>query len=574
MGRKTETRLHGMARKAILKGVNEVYNAVRLSLGPEGAAALIHRSFNRGSRITNDGITIARCVEPKDAFENLVAIAFKEAASKTGERAGDGTTSTICIAGKLINDAFSILKDDKSETQVWGMETEGAGVIALKKHILEAIPKIKEEIKKVTKKVKTQEDLVNIADVSLAGNREVAEIVAEMVWKTGEDGFITLEDGFLSKLETSLIEGARFPMKPAHPVFLNNPSRYEMVAEDCEILITNYKIDTLSDFTSFWNVLKRNKIIIVASDFSMEVMEQMAKLIAPKQLPTGEIVPSGIKIFPIKAPSLGSADLTPHNFNDLADFCNASFINKELGQKLKDIKEYDLGFVQKIVVKSTEDRQDAVILGGEGVKSDKVKKRIEMLKGMIEKTKMPEHKGLLNKRIASLAAAGGMIKVGAPTDAEALPLKHKIEDAIFACQQALKHGYVEGGGLCLKKIAEKFFDKDRLLKDALLAPYNQIQENYGSELKIEKTIIDPAKVVELEVEHGLGVAASMITIKAIIPEFDENDPKNGYQLIADAIMTGVMYWAKQNGLYQSGIKEANVEALQKQEAMIQRELGD
>src|SRR3990167_3518548 len=154
----TEVALHGQARKKILKGMNEVYNAVRLSLGPEGAAALIHRSFNRGSRITNDGVTIAKCVEPRDKFENLVAIAFKEAAAKTGERAGDGTTSTICIAGNLINNAFSLLKDDKSDTQIWGMETKGTGVISLKKHILEAIPKIKEEIKKTTNKIKIKDD--------------------------------------------------------------------------------------------------------------------------------------------------------------------------------------------------------------------------------------------------------------------------------------------------------------------------------------------------------------------------------------------------------------------------------
>ena len=250
------------------------------------------------------------------------------------------------------------------------------------------------------------------------------------------------------------------------------------------------------------------------------------------------------------------------------------FLNKELGHKLKDIKEYDLGFVEKITVKSAEDRQDAILLGGKGAKSNKVKERITMLKEMIEKTKMPEHKALLNKRIASLASAGGVIKVGAPTDAEALPLKHKIEDAIFACQQALKFGYVEGGGLCLKKIAEKFFDKDKLIKDALCAPYNQIQENYGSELKIGKEIIDPARVVELEAEHGLGVAASLITVKAVIPEFDENDPKDGYRLIADALGVYTYYWAKREGLIQSGKDEAKVEQLQKYEHLMAKEGED
>ena len=157
--RKTETLLHGQARKKILRGVNEVYDAVRLTLGPEGASALIHRSFNRGSRITNDGVTIAKCVEPKDEFENLVATAFKEGASKTGERAGDGTTSTTVIAGKLINDAFGFLKDDeKASVQLRGMESK-MGSIALKKYLLSSIPKIKEAIKEQTKKIKTIKEL-------------------------------------------------------------------------------------------------------------------------------------------------------------------------------------------------------------------------------------------------------------------------------------------------------------------------------------------------------------------------------------------------------------------------------
>ena len=565
--RKTETRLHGEARRTIIKGINAVYNAVRMSLGPEGGNALIHRSFNRGSRITNDGVTIAQCIEPKDNFENLVATSFKEAAKKTGERAGDGTTITIVIAGKLINDAFAIIKDpEKTDIQLRGMEAENTGVIALKKHILSVIPQIKEKIKEATKKIKTQEELLNIADVSLGGNKEVAEIISEMVWKTGKEGFITLTDGFIGKLETEVIEGARFPMKIAAPRFLNNPEKYEMVAEDCDVIITNYGIDALRDFADFWNALKKNKLIIFAPSFSDEVLVQMVKLISPRQLLNGQINPSGIQIFPIKTPSLRT-----EQYDDLAVFCDAVFIDKNAGKKLKDIKEYDLGFIEKCTVKSVEDRDDAVLLGGKGAKLDKVKDRIQTLKEQIEKTKLPEHKAILQKRIASLASAGGMIKVGAPTEAEALPLKHKIEDAIFASQQALKYGYVQGGGLCLKKIAEELFENDNLLREALIAPYKQIQENYGGELKIGKEIIDPAKVVELEVEHGLGVAANLITVKAIIPEFDERDPAEGDKEIAKSIMTFTKFWAKKEGLLQDGKLEAEQEQLEKYERLMAKE---
>ncbi len=580
----TEVKRHGSARKAILKGVNEIYNTVRLTLGPEYGTALIHRSFNRGSRITNDGVTIAKCIEPRDKFENLVATAFKEAASKTGERAGDGTTSTICIAGKMINDAFSRIKDtDKSEIQLKGMEVKGMGTIALKKHILASIQTIKDAIKTQTKKIKTKEELLNIADVSLGGNKEVAKIVSEMVWKTGEDGFISLADGFNGKLETQTIEGARFPMKVAAPVFLNNPARYELVAEDCAVLVTDYVMDNVRDFAECWNsfqtcpdgkTLTHNKLIIFAPSFSEDVLYAIINLIKPRQLPNGQMVPSGIQIFPIKCPSMGSEIGTPYNFDDLAVFCDAAFIKKIEGKKLGEVKDYDLGFLEKLTVKSVEDREDAVLLGGRGAKSKKVKERILELRTQITLTKMPEHKKFIEKRIASMAAAGGIIRVGAPTEAEALPLKHKIEDAIFACQQALKYGYVKGGGLCLKEIAENQFKDDILLRDALMAPYNQIQENAGNELEIENSVIDPAKVVELEVEHGFGVAANLITCKAIIPEFDDRDSTEGYKLIANAIGTYVYYFAKREGLLQSGKDEAKLEQLQKYERMISDEQSD
>lgn len=569
---KTEIKRHGAARKTILKGINEIYDTVRLTLGPEGGNVLLHRSFNRGSRITNDGVTIAECIEPKDNFINLVTTTFKEASKKTGQRVGDGTTSTIVIAGKLINDAFAkIPTEEKSEIQIWGMEKGGIGTIALKKHILNTISLIKEEIKKVTKKVKTQEELESIADVSLNGNREIAKIIAEMIWKIGTEGFISLTDGFTGKIETEEIPGARFPMKIPAPRFMNNPAKYEMIAEDCPVLITNYKIDSISDFASFYNNIKQNKLIIFAPGFSDEVLIQMIKLISPRQLPDGNITPSGLQIFPVSCPSLGSEENTPQNFHDLAAFCDASFINKNTGKKLKEVKEYDLGFLEKLTVKSTEDREDAVLIGGRGEKSDVIKERIKILKDQKEKTKMPEHKALIDKRIASLSSAGGLIKVGAPTDAEALYLKHKIEDAIYATQAALRFGYVEGGGLCLKKIAENLFEKDLLIKDALSAPYNQIQENYGGELKVDKNIIDPAKVVELEVEHAFGVAANLITCKAIIPEFDERDPKEGYQLIADAIMLYAKIWAKREGLLQDGLSEADAERLQKQSLLMDKE---
>jgi len=575
---RTEVILHSKARKKILAAVNKVSDAVRLSLGPEGASALIHRSFGRGSRITNDGVTIAKCIEPKDEFENLVATAFKEAASKTGEKAGDGTSSTIVIAWKLINSAFALLKDsdNKAGVQIRGMETTGMGVNSLRKHILAAVSQIKAEIAKSTKKIETKEELFNIADVSLAGNKEVAKIVSDMVWEVGVDGFISLGDGF-GKIETEVIDGARFPMKIAAPRFLNNPQRFEMVAQDCEAIVTNHRIDTMQDFVDFWNTLKRNKLIIFAPSFSDEVLVQMVKLISPRTMPNGVVTPANMQLFPVKIPSLRTDQL-----EDLALFCGATFIDKNAGKRLKDIKEEDLGFLEKCTVKSAENREDATLLGGGGSKDivklagrdigiNKVKERIDILKGQKEKTKLPEYKALLDKRIGSLCSKGGSIKVGASTEAEALPLKHKIEDAVFACQNALRHGYVAGGGLCLKEIGEKLFPEDQLIKAALTAPYVQIQENVGGELKFGDEIVDPAKAIEYEVEHGFGVAANLITCKAIIPEVDQNDPRDGYKLISDALLIHAKLFGKKEGLIADGLSEAEAEKLQQQEFLMNQE---
>jgi len=572
--RKTETLLHGEARDAILRGVNAVNDAVKLTLGVEGASVLLHRSFNRGSRITNDGVTVAKCIEPKDEFENLVATCFKEGSSKTGERAGDGTTSTCVISAKLINDVLS-KTDQKLKTQFTGISSSKVGVVAIKKKILASIPIIKAEIAKVTKKIKTQEELEHIANVSLNDNKEVAKIIADIIWKTGENGFITLSDGFKGLLETEIIKGSRFPMKVPHVNFLTNPERFEMVAEQADCVVTNWKLDSIREFGNLWNGICNSdpkkvkpKLIIFASDFSDEVLGQMIQIMFPIGQ-DGKRGVSGLRIFPVKCPSLRT-----EQFDDLAVFLDARFIDINKGDKLSQVREVDLGFVDKCTVKSVEDREDAVLLGGKGSKNTKVQERIEILKQQRDLTKLHPYKLTIDKRIASLSSSGGLIRVGASTEAEALPLKHKIEDAVFACQNALKFGYVEGGGLCLKKIADNLYKDEKFIYDALCAPYFQIQENAGEEVKITKNIIDPARVVELEVECGFGVAANLITVKAIIPEFDEHDPKDGYKLIAEAIHHYNYYFAKREGLLKSGIDEAKTEQLERQEAKIQSELSD
>jgi chaperonin GroEL len=276
---------------------------------------------------------------------------------------------------------------------------------------------------------------------------------------------------------------------------------------------------------------------------------------------TGQYQKTGILLYPVKVPSLRT-----EQFEDLEVVFGAKFINKDKGAKIENIEESDLGFVEKLVVKDTENREDAIALGGRGSLEDRMKiankdyqvsspisERIKVLKSQIEEERIESHKKLLERRIASLGAAVGIIRVGASTSAEARPLKLKIEDAQYACKAALEEGYVKGGGLCLKEIAdelekEELTDAQRIMLDALRAPYDQIQENNGEPLEIGDDVIDPVKVVRLEVEHAVSVAANLITAKISIAEEMETPPGEGYTSIAHAIHEGVVWWARERGL--------------------------
>lgn len=543
----TKTLIGNSAREKILKGVNAIYNVTKLTLGPESGSALMYRTYARGPRIVDDGHTIAQVIEPKDEFERLVAQTFKETASQVNAQVGDGTTTTQVIAGVLINDIFSKMSD----TSLSYVSASKLSVQKIKKELLNLSKQIQEKIKEKSKKVETIENLERIASVSL-GNEEIGKIVAKIVWDVGVDGFIDVIDGYKGELETEVIKGARFPAKPGAKAFINNPKRFEMVMEDCPVLLTNYKLDNdIQVRQTFQRLLQKNsKLIILAPDFSEQVLISMVQ--TTKQ---------GVFMFPVKVPSLRT-----EQFEDLAVYFGATFINKDTGKKMENTEESDLGFVAKLVVKDTENREDAIAIGGKGINENKMKianqeyavsspvaERIKILKEQINEERIESHKKLLERRIASLASAVGVIRVGASTMAESLPLKLKIEDAQYAAKAALEEGYVKGGGLCLKEIAEEM--PENILTKSLKAPYEQIQENNEEPLDIGEDIIDPTKVVRLAVEHAISVAANLITVKIIIPEMDEKSPVEGYEEIAKALRVYNSLWAKKEGIIKENIEE-------------------
>lgn len=544
MDKTTDLKIGVGARNAILRGVNQIYDAVKITLGPQGKNALLDRTYNRGPRVTNDGKTIAENIRPTNEHERLAADAFKIPIKRTDELAGDGTSTTTVIAGHLINKTFRDLSENDSPIVSRGKNVSTKGVMTIRNEIFEAGEKVVEEIKKVAKPIKSAKELEKIALVSTE-NPELATVISKMVYDLGVDNFIDVVEGFKGEIETEITKGMKFAAKVANKVFVNNVARFEMVTDDCHVLVTNHAIDNVIVFTRLLQSLKVNKLIVIAPTFSDDVLVMLVK---SRQ--------SGFFGFPVKAPSLRTEVL-----EDISLYAGAKFINKDIGKKLETINDFELGFCEKLVVKDTEAREDATMLGGRGEKEKKetsdFKERIETIKKQIIETKVELHKKFLERRIANLASAVGIIRVGAQTSDDALYMKLKAEDGVYACKAALAEGYVEGGGLCLKKIAEKL--PENILTDSLKEPYEQIQRNCGGHLEISKDVIDPAKVVRLAVENAVSATATLITVDISVPEHREKSPAEGYEAIARAINRYATMFAKQHGLLNKASLDAEAD---------------
>lgn len=524
------------AKEIIIKGVKAIYEPIRKTLGPGGSNMLIYGTYGRTPRITNDGVTGSECIEPADEFEKIVAQAFKEAAKRTNERAGDGTTATTVIGGFLLKEIFA--ESPNIET-IGGAKPLKGSVMEIRRQLLESAKTVIEEITKSSKKVTKIEELIKVATVSVE-NAEIGKIIANMVWDVGVEGFVSPVEGYKLEIETEVIKGMRFSAKICGKFFVNNKERFEMIAQDCPVIVTNHKVDSVTWLIELANRLKLTKLIIIAPDFSDQALNTMALSYKNNFL-----------TYPVKAPSLRT-----DQFEDISIFCGSSFINKEAGGRLEYIHQNNVGFLEKLIVKDSESKEDAVATGGKGIKKE-IDDRIATLKAQIVETKQDIYKKMLEKRIASLASAVGVIRVGATTEAQQKYLLKKVEDAVYACKAALEEGYVEGGGLCLKKIADKL-PKDDILKNALLSPYNQIQENAGG-IAISKDIIDPTKVVRLSVEHAIGVVSNLITVDSIIVEQTPMEMGEGYTLIADAIKGYNKLFAKQHGIVEEAQKDSEGE---------------
>lgn len=546
---KTVTLTGGEARRKVRAAVTKVYNAVKRTLGPEGKNALLPRTFNRGPRITNDGITVIELTRQlKDDHERLVAEAFAEGSKKTNELAGDGTTATSVIGASLYLELADKLPDDGIPSVV---DNSSVGVRKLRKEMKDAKDEVIKRIREMSTPIKSIEDLKNIAVVSIGKeDKEASDAVAELVWDVARDAdgnfldnHIDVVEGYKGIIETEKTEGLRFPSKLASKAFINRPERFEMVCTDVDVLVTNQAIENPMELVVILqNLMKAgvSQLAIFAPSYSSLVLQSLIKT-----------AQGGYPVYPVLAPSLRTEQL-----EDLAAYTGATVINKE-SRKLSTITIHDLGFAEKIVVKDTEVKDDAIVLGGKGHGSERVKIRIKELKGQLLEAKTDLSKMVLERRIANLGAAVGVIRVAASTNAEALYLKLKIEDGVNACRAALQEGYVKGGGLCLKEIAEQMHEN--VLTNALKAPHLQIIENAGGVVDVTEDIIDPTKVIRLEVEHAVSIASQLITTDILIAEESKRSEYDGHLEIAKSIMKGVYFDAKHRGLIKDSEDEAEAD---------------
>ncbi len=382
------------ARQRMLAGVNKVYNAVKLTLGPQGKNALLPRTMNRGPRNTNDGVTISENIMPKEPHARQAAKFFQEGAKKTNELAGDGTTGTTVIAGHLVNKIFKKLPDDNVPS---AGKDSSANVMELRWQLKEAKEKVFKAIKKVAKPIDSLEDLEKIAHVAVE-DKAHGKVVAKMVYELGVDNHIDVVEGYKGEVETEIVKGMGFPAKVAARAFLTNPARFEMVAEDVPVLVTNYKLDNPHTVIDIINRIKAPKIAIIAPGFSHAVLMSLV-----------QTSKNGLFCYPINAPALRTEQM-----EDIAVVTGARLIDKDTGAKLEKVEKSDIGFAGRIVVKDVENREDAILVGGRGEKirragGNLITERLDILKAQLKESKNKLTTMHLEKRIASMSKAIGVI---------------------------------------------------------------------------------------------------------------------------------------------------------------------
>ncbi|PWB77354.1 MAG: chaperonin GroEL [Anaerolineales bacterium] len=526
------------ARRKLKNGMNMVANAVSATLGPKGRNVAVDRKFGSPT-ITHDGVSVAKEIELEDPFENMGAQLLKEAASKTNDIAGDGTTTSTVLAHAIVNEGLKALE-------------AGYNPMLLKHGIMQATETVVEELRKMSVKIDTKEEIASVATNS-AADEEIGGLIADVMDKVGKDGVITVEESKSLQFETEYVEGMQFDRGYLSPYFITSTDKMESVISEPYILINEKKISAAQDIVPILEKLVqigKRELVIIAEDIDGEAL---ATLVLNK-------LRGMLNVLAVKAPGFG--DRRKAMLQDIAILTGGTVIAEETGRKLETATLQDLGKAEKVV----SDKENTTIVGGKGKKGD-IEGRIKEIRAEIDKSTSDYDKEKLQERLAKLSGGVAIIRVGAATETEMKEKKHRVEDALSAARAAVEEGIVPGGEISLINAGVKL---DKLLKSddheneetrmgisivkkALEAPIRKLASNAGQDgsviidtvrrtaaekknknigynvLTAEYTdmisagVIDPVKVVRGALENAASIAAMILTTDVLITDIPEKE---------------------------------------------------
>ena len=517
------------ARNSILRGVNILADAVKVTLGPKGRNVILEKSFGSPT-VTKDGVTVAKEIELEDKFENMGAQMVKEVASKTSDTAGDGTTTATVLAQALYREGSKVV-------------AAGANPMDVKRGIDMAVEEVSKELKKLSKPTKDQKEISQVGKISANNDETIGNIIAEAMNKVGKEGVITVEEAKGMETTLDVVEGMQFDRGYLSPYFVTDPEKMEAVLEDVYILLNEKKISNMKDMLPILEqIAKMGKpLLIISEDVEGEAL---ATLVVNKLRGT-------LKCCAVKAPGFG--DRRKAMLEDIGILTGGRLISEDLGIKLENIKLNDLGRAKRITI----DKDNTTIVDGAGDKDD-IEARVKQIRAQIDETTSDYDREKLQERLAKIIGGVAVINVGAATETEMKEKKARVEDALNATRAAVEEGIVPGGGVAylrsLAALDQMKLEGDKkigidIVKRALEEPIRQIANNAGQEGSVvtEKVkngkgafgfdaaqdeytdmikagIIDPTKVVRLALQNAASVASLMITTEAIIAEKPEKKP--------------------------------------------------
>ena len=518
------------AREKMLRGVDILANAVKVTLGPKGRNVVLEKSFG-APRITKDGVTVAKEIELEDKFENMGAQMVREVASKTSDVAGDGTTTATVLAQAIVKEGAKSV-------------AAGANPMDLKRGIDLAVAAVVAELKKNAKKVTSNDEIAQVGTISANGDTEVGAKIAEAMKKVGNEGVITVEESKSLETELDVVEGMQFDRGYLSPYFVTNAEKMTAELEDAYILIHEKKLSGLQAMLPLLEaVVQTGKpLLIIAEDVEGEAL---ATLVVNK-------LRGGLKVAAVKAPGFG--DRRKAMLEDIAVVTGGSVVSEDLGIKLENVTLNMLGRAKRVKI----DKDDTTIIDGAGSKSD-IEARVKQIKAQIEETTSDYDKEKLQERLAKLAGGVAVIKVGGATEIEVKERKDRVEDALHATRAAVEEGVVPGGGVALLRAVKALdalkVDNDdqkvgiTIVKKALQAPARQIFQNAGEDGSVivgkilenpkygygynaqthaygdlvAEGVIDPTKVVRSALQGAASVAGLLVTTEVMVAELPKKE---------------------------------------------------